>query len=705
MQLKLVKAIYLKELRDILRDRRTLFVMIVLPLLLYPLLMIGFMQLMTLQMGRLAQKPLRLVVIGQEYSSRLGDSLTRLPGVKIADTTAWRARIAASDLDAAVVFTRGFEDSLLAGKTPAIQVYYNSSEKVSERARERINRVLERYQDHVVEQRLAALKADTTLLHPFAVQDENLATDQQQQGDFLGSLLGYLLITMTMMGAFYPAIDLTAGEKERGTMETLLVSPASRSDIVYGKFLTVLTIALMTALLNLFSLGVSVYFMWQMATQLASSAGPAAAQVLPSLAISPLSFLMSLVLVVPLAVMFAALCLAVAVGARNYKEGQSLLTPAFSVVILPAMVSLLPGTEVSPLLAVVPIANVSLLIKEFMAGHYMWLETAIAFASTSLLAAGALAWATSQFRQEAVLFRHAEEIRWSPLRMFSRRKPNVLGVPLAPFPSAGSALLLLVIEILLLTVIGARAGQWSLAAVLLVSQAAILAPAFQMAWRGGFDLRRVFALKLPPAAAWPAALLTIAGGWLMAIALTIAQNHVMPFPSELIERFAQFFAELNAWPALGAVALIGLLPGVCEELLCRGFILHAFLPRFGKTGGVVITALAFGLLHLDPYRFVGTAFLGLLLGYMVISTGSIYPAMLAHATNNALSYLVQRHEQIVKSTGWLNAESTEWLPWYLVLAAAAALLAGLWWLRRIGEQTAVQPDTLPLPIGAAGEQN
>ena len=163
-----------------------------------------------------------------------------------------------------------------------------------------------------------------------------------------------------------------------------------------------------------------------------------------------------------------------------------------------------------------------------------------------------------------------------------------------------------------------------------------------MARRGRFDLRSVFALKLPPAAAWPAALLTIAGGWLFAIVLSIAQNHVMPFPSDLIERFAQFFGELNSWPVLGVVAIIGLLPGVCEELLCRGFILHSFLPRFGKTGAVVITALAFGLLHLDPYRFVGTAFLGLLLGYIVISTGSIYPAMLAHATNNALSYLVQR---------------------------------------------------------------
>jgi sodium transport system permease protein len=705
MQYKLVKTIYRKELRDILRDRRTLFVMIVLPLLLYPLLMIGFLQLLTLQMGRIEQKPLRLVLIGRDAAGRLGDSLANLPGIRLlSDTTTWQTRITTSDLDAAVVFPPGFSDSLATGKMPAIRVFYNSSEKVSERARGRINSVLDHFQERVVEQRLLALRADTTLLHPFAVEDENLATNQQKQGDFIGSILPYLLISMMLMGAFYPALDLTAGEKERGTMETLLVSPASRADIVYGKFLTVMTITLMTAMLNLLSLSASLYLMLQMIGQMAVSSGQALSDVLPQIAISPVSFAMSLALVIPLAVMFGALCLAVAVGARNYKEGQSLLTPIFAFVILPAMVSLLPGTEVTPILAVVPVANISLLIKEFMSGHYMWLETTIALASTSALAGAALWWATNQFRQEAVLFRHAEEIRWSPLSLF-RRRPKDADAPIAPFPSAGTALLLVVIEVLLLTIISARAAQWGLAQVLMISQAALVIPAFYLVRHGRFDWKRVFAVKLPSVSAWPAALLTITGGWLFAIGLSIAQNHILPFPTELIDRFSQFFGELNDWPAWAVVAMIGLLPGICEELVCRGFLLHSFVPRFGTTGGVIITALAFGLLHLDPYRFVGTAFLGLLLGYIVVKTDSIFPAMLAHATNNILSYLVQRHADMMRSIHWLDVESTQWLPWYMVAASVAAMLVGILWLKRAGHREAAPPaaDASLTPIHIGGE--
>ncbi len=271
MQLKLVKTIYRKELRDILRDRRTLFVMVVLPLLTYPLLIIGFMQLMTLQIGRLAQKPLRLALIGQEHSGKLGEALASAARgeagrhARLADEDRHLGPRRRRDLFRGL---RGF--AVAAGKMPGVQVYYNSSEKISERARNVSTACWTVSRAGCVEERLLALKADTTLLHPFAVQDENLATDQQQQGDLMGSLLGYLLISMMLMGAFYPAIDLTAGEKERGTMETLLVSPASRADIVYGKFLTVMTIALMTALLNLLSLGGSLYFMLRMVGNLAT---------------------------------------------------------------------------------------------------------------------------------------------------------------------------------------------------------------------------------------------------------------------------------------------------------------------------------------------------------------------------------------------------------------------------------------------------
>ncbi|MFZ5434276.1 MAG: ABC transporter permease subunit/CPBP intramembrane protease [Calditrichota bacterium] len=678
MQLRLVKTIFFKELRDILRDRRTLFVMIVLPILLYPLLLIGVMQITMIQLSKIAKKTSRVVIQGREYAGDLSALLDSLPGIQIEDTIGWPDRIRAGELEAALIISAGFADSVRSGQAPGLEVYYNSSKEVSQKALDKFSDVLQEYKDHVVAIRLADLAADTGLLKPFTIHEENLATDEQKQGDALGRFLGYLLIMMTIMGAFYPAVDLTAGEKERGTLETLLVSPASRADIVYGKFLAVVVIAMITAVLNLSSMGLTAFYAIDLI-------GRSVAQALPGLAISPLSLILSLVLIIPLAVLFAALCLAIATGARNYKEGQSLLTPVYSLMILPAMISMIPGTEMTHTLAIVPIVNISLLIKEYMMGSYLWIDTLLAFASTSALAAAALWWATDQFRQEAVLFRHAEDVRWSP---FKKR-----GGPPQTFPSPGTALLVIAIEILALFFIGGSAAKWDVERNILISQLIVLSVPLMILRRGGYNQRRVLSAYLPKPAAWPAVIVTMCGAWIIAMGLASLQNLIMPFPADLLEKFQKFFDELNDMPISQALLLLAVVPGVFEEILCRGFILHSLKPRFGKTGAIVLSAIAFGLLHLDMYRLLATTFLGLVLGFVVVWTGSIFPAMLGHAMNNAFSFFVQRYQDKLSAISWLNVESSALIPWYIALVGAVLLIAGLTWLNRIGPDPTVHRDT------------
>lgn len=684
MQVKLVKTIFFKELRDMLRDRRTLFIVVVLPMIMYPLLFIGMMQMMMFQIGRLEQKPVRVAIIGQRNCPELAGRLEAASGLRIMDTLGWHEKIVNADLDAALIIPPGFADSVVAGRSPAIDLCFNKSKDISAQARDRVSKALSEYKETVIARRLVSLAADTGLLRPFAVNEQNLATAQQQQGHMIGMYLGYMLILMTLMGAFYPSVDMTAGEKERGTMETLLVSPASRADIVYGKFAAVMVIAITTAMLNLLSMGGTGLYMMHFA-------GKSAAQAVSQIAISPLSLILSLALIIPLAVTFAALFIAIAVSARNYKEGTSLLSPLMTVIILPAVVSFLPGMEMSPLLAMIPVTNVSLLIKEFMTGNYPWLYAAIAFASTSVLAVAALSWATSQFKQESVLFRHAEDVRWSPFR---RRR----GVMPSPFPSAGTAALLVAVELILLTVISGMATQWPIRKLLMISQLAILLPPLLILRRGGYEQKRVLALQNPSLMAWPATVILIFGGWLIAIEIASLQNLVMPFPKEMLEKFNGLFAGLNQMPLASALFYIALLPGLCEELLCRGFLLHSFIPRFGKWGAVIVTGVAFGLLHMDPYRLVATTFLGILMGMIVIRTGSIYPAMLAHAANNALSFLVQKNEAWIAKLSWLGADSSEFLPWWAVAAAAVLLVAGIVWLNQIGQ--ARLATATPAPVGA-----
>ena len=301
MQLTLVKTIFRKELRDVLRDRRTLFMMLVLPVILYPVLFIGFAQIASMQAAKIAAKQTRVAILGREHSPELAAMLDTLSGVTVADTAGWRERITASELEAALVIPDNFTDSMANRQRPSVAIYYNSSKEISQKARGQFRNVLQLFRDRVVEERLIGLSADTSVLHPFDMKIENLATEQQQQGDLLGRILGYLLIMMAVSGAFYPALDLTAGEKERGTMETLLVSPAGRDDIVYGKFLAVITISLISIILNVLSLGLTMVY-------LVSLVG--AAVDMPAIAISPVSLLFTLLLLIPLTVIFSALRMA-----------------------------------------------------------------------------------------------------------------------------------------------------------------------------------------------------------------------------------------------------------------------------------------------------------------------------------------------------------------------------------------------------------
>ena len=209
-----------------------------------------------------------------------------------------------------------------------------------------------------------------------------------------------MVIILSMTGAIYPAIDLTAGEKERGTMETILSSPVSRLDLVLGKFLLVFSASLTTAVLSVTSMGLSFAYMGH---ALSNSANTSGAGIHMNLGLTSVIavFLMAL----PLSILFSAALMTIALFAKTYKEAQSYLTPMTFVVIFPAIAAMLPGVELTPKLALIPILNVSLLCKELVTGTYHWNFIAIIFSSTCVYAAAALFLAIKMFQRESVLFR------------------------------------------------------------------------------------------------------------------------------------------------------------------------------------------------------------------------------------------------------------------------------------------------------------
>jgi sodium transport system permease protein len=223
-------------------------------------------------------------------------------------------------------------------------------------------------------------------------------------------MIPYLFILLCFTGAMYPAMDLTAGEKERGTMETILCSPVARVHLVLGKFLMVLTASLATVVWSLISMGATfllggMLLAGSMGGGMAAAAksGGARLSVLPVL--DPVGTLMVLAMVLPVAVLFSAVLMALSLFARSLKEAQSYVSPLLIVIIVPAMMGLLPGVELNARLALVPILNLALVSKELVSGVFHWNYLALIFGSTCVYAALALGFSVRMFNREEVLFR------------------------------------------------------------------------------------------------------------------------------------------------------------------------------------------------------------------------------------------------------------------------------------------------------------
>lgn len=391
--------IYRKELLDTLRDRRALISSILVPLLLFPVLTLGFGALAVFLVVKMTRDTAPIMILGEKNAPQLVRKLAKERTLAIVFPAAdYAQQISDKKVRAAVEIPENLEERLRANPEENLQVkvYYFEGELRSQTAVRTIEKVVRDYRDGIVEARLAERGLPAELLKPFVSERKNVASTEKVTGNILGLVLPYIIIILCLMGALYPAIDLTAGEKERGTIETILASPISRADLVGGKFLVVLTAALVTTGLSIFSLAVTVLggagLLQQISTKLVVAvSGKAAAAVF--------------FLILPLAFVFSAVLLAVALAARNYREAQTYTMPLMFVVILPAMASFIPGVELNAKLALVPILNISLAAKEIFAGNYPWPLIGLIFASTSVYAVAALWFAYRQFQKEAVLFR------------------------------------------------------------------------------------------------------------------------------------------------------------------------------------------------------------------------------------------------------------------------------------------------------------
>ena len=619
-----------KELREILRDKRSLYVLLLLPVVLYPLLLIGSLLAANAQVAKLAKQEHVVWVKGLErLEPALRERLKVVEPLPDQPEKKFRLRLEEAPPDPEV-WDRGLIKQRAAAIVPEVpplakdrvahfEIRYNGAHDASSLVARGIAREVEAWREELVAQRILAEGLPPEALRPV----EATRSDRGPSGALAARTLSLLVVILALSAAFYPALDLGAGEKERGTLETWLLAPIPRLAIALGKISATFLLALVSSALNLVSLGLT----------FASAARftPAGLEQLELTMGAGVPLVMLLVLI-PLVLLFSALSLALATFAASYKEGQAYLTPVMILGTLPAMAATLPGMDLTPTLALVPVLGAVLLMKGLLANTAGAGDVFLVFSSSLAYAALGVRWVAALYTREEVLWRPAAA---QAPDLFGLKRDDPTRPPQAR-PSLPQAVLAGVVALLLLWFVGVSAQQKHLAGGLVLTLVGLVAaPAIAYAWWLRVDLRETFSFRLPTRRrAWLAALLLGVGCLLLNMGLRYYLGEG-ELGAEALKGQAALEAQLNAWPAWQLLLLIAILPALCEEVLCRGFLLSGLREEGGSAAAVAVSAIFFAALHLDPERLQATFLVGVVLALLVLRSGSILPACLLHFVNNA----------------------------------------------------------------------
>lgn len=399
MSLRNIGIVYRKELTEALRDSRTLISSILIPLFLFPVLTVGIGYAFVEVADQASHEASRIMVLGGADSPDVVARLKQAPNLRVVPYKPnYTELISNKKIRAAIDLPPGFQAAVKNGSHPEVKIYVFSGDLKSMLSATRIKEQLTEYRDSMVRDRLAAQHLPESLMKPFGVQQQNVVSEDRVAGESYGGLITYLVILMCMTGAMYPAMDLTAGEKERGTMETILSSPIERTHLVLGKFFLVLTASLATATLSVLSMAGS----FAVLSHYGKAQG--IGDDFPILTMHAQTAFAIFIMALPVAVLFSAVLMTISLFAKTFKEAQSYLTPMTFLVIVPAIAAVIPGIELTAKLALIPILNVGLLCKELVTGTYHWEYIALIFGCTCVYAGIALFLAVKMFQRESVLF-------------------------------------------------------------------------------------------------------------------------------------------------------------------------------------------------------------------------------------------------------------------------------------------------------------
>jgi ABC-2 type transport system permease protein/sodium transport system permease protein len=682
-----------KELREILRDRRTIITLFAMPLLLYPLMSVAFQQFYVasrvtpetgqdyrvatlsnseylvlehrLNLGRRAwqrARPRQGPSAPQSQKPRGGSLITwyvEAPTVpRDQGLAALKEALREGGIDL-IIEVPGVDPDHDVAKVPSAdktfvcQVYYAPNAALSRAALGYIDTLLAAANQENLQQRLGVPGAFQAI-HFLSLQRIAVEVPGSAGVISLAALVPLILILMTITGAVYPAIDMTAGERERGTLEILVAAPVPRFELLAAKYLTVLSVAVLTALVNLTCMSITVT--WS-----------GLANVLFQEGLSLFLLVQVFALLLLFAAFFSAVLLCLTSFARSFKEAQAYLIPLMLVSLMPGILAMMPGLKLQGILVVLPLVNIVLLARDLFTGDLEPVIAVVVILTTLLYALAALALAARVFGAETVLY--GEQSGLTDLL----RRPDQ-SQPAATVPAALWCLALMIPLQFSLHALMRWLAPDDVVVNLLLSLAVTAAlflvlPALFL-YLGRVNLRTGLGLALPRPAGLAAGLVLGASLWplqLYLLSLSSLESRLEHFGAVLQQM--QHGRERIGW----AILLVGIVPAILEEWFFRGLLFQALRRHAGAWLTIGATGLLFGLSHvvlggaLGLERLLPSTVLGLLLSAVCWRTGSLWPSLVQHVCHNTILLVV----------GLYDPGSTQEIPWPWLAGGAAGTLVGV----------------------------
>lgn len=667
MRLDVVREVFLKELKETLRDRRSLFALFGVPLLLYPLLTLGTAGLVTSTQRRQEQQSRRVAVVRADAAPHLVARIQRPDsGLRLVESADPDVDLARDRVDAVLIVPPRFERDALAAKETRLRVRIDRSRTASGYTQGKIDDLLDGYERWIVGERLRARGMPLSLVRPLKTTVDDVASADRRLGRMLALMLPMILLFTGVLGAFFPAVNATTAERELGTLESLLVTPARKTELLLGKAALVLLSCLLTAGVNLLSMSL---VLWRVST---SAARPGT-----DLALDPGALALAFLAAVPTLVFFAAAAMVIGLLSRNYREANAYATPLMLLPLLPFLVSITEPRTTLALLAT-PIVNTTVIIRDVLTGPVSPTAFALAFLFSGLWAALMLSLAGRVFTTEQLV-----NPAWEPLSLKGLRAGAGRGQ--RRLPTIDEGLVLVALALLLSFYLQPTLVRWGLLPLVAVTEILLFAaPALLFAWLFRYRWTETFSWRRPTIPALAGAALIGVGLVPVMNVVGALQHRVLPLDPRIARAMADaFLPALEKNPIL-APALIALLAGVCEELLFRGPLQTALLRRLPPWLALVLGGLLFGVAHMYLFGVLPIALIGIVLGAIVLRTGSIFPAMLLHTVYDAArlghaawAIHTQGAARVLAQSGFESVFSG---PWLLLLAGGALLLLVGGWL-------------------------